>query len=81
MAAPAARRQWRTAMLRNILLVTPIAAVFVFAVYYMLFAWSSPGDVDMHASGYIAMTIGVVASFALAAVLIVLLLHRNKDEE
>ena len=68
-------------MLRNILLIMPIAAVFVFSVYYMLFAWTLPGDVDMHSSGYIAMTIGVVVSFALAAVLIALLLHRNKDED
>ena len=68
-------------MLRNIVLIIPIAAVFVSAVYYMLFAWNSPGDVDMHASGYIAMTIGVVVYFALAAVLIALLLHRNRDEE
>jgi prepilin signal peptidase PulO-like enzyme (type II secretory pathway) len=78
---PGARRPWSMAMLRNILLVIPIAAVFVFAVYYMLFAWNSPGDVDMHPSGYIAMTLGVVVSFALAAVLIALLLHRNPDEE
>jgi hypothetical protein len=75
------RHHGRTAMLRTILLVIPIAAVFVYAVYYMLFAWTLPGDVDMHASGYIAMTIGVVVSFALAAVLIALLLYRNKDEE
>lgn len=68
-------------MLRTILLILPIAALFAFAVYYVIFAWKLPGDVDVHPSGYIAMVIGVVVSVALAAVLIALLLRRDKDEE
>lgn len=68
-------------VLRTILMVLPIAAVFAFAVYYMLYAWVLPGEVDVHPSGYIAMVLGVVFSFALAAVLITLLLRRDKDED
>lgn len=68
------------AMLRTILLVLPILAVFLFAVYYMIFAWNAGGDVEMHASGWVAMALGVVFSFALAAVLIVLLLRRDPEE-
>jgi nitrate reductase gamma subunit len=67
-------------MLRTILLILPIAAVFVFAVYYMIFAWNSEGEVPMSTNGYVAMVLGVVFSLALAAVLIVLLLRRNRDE-
>ena len=68
-------------MLRTILLIVPIAAVFVFAVYYMIFAWNSEGEAPMSANGWVAMVLGVLFSLVLAAVLIVLLLRRNRDEK
>jgi hypothetical protein len=67
-------------MLRTILLIIPIVAVFVFAVYYMIFAWNSEGDVPMSTNGWVAMALGVLFSLALGAVLIVLLLRSNRDE-
>jgi hypothetical protein len=68
-------------MLRTFLLIVPIAALFIVAIYYMVFAWNSAGDTEMDASGYVAMVLGVVFSLALAGVLIALLLRRNRDED
>ena len=68
-------------MLRTILLILPILALLMFALYYVIFAWNSAGAVEMHTSGWVAMVLGVLLSFGLAAVLISLLLRRGPDEE
>ena len=68
-------------MWKTILLILPIAGVFALAVYYVTFAWNIGGNVQVGTNGYIAMGLGIVATLALAAVLISLLLRRGPDEE
>jgi hypothetical protein len=68
-------------MLRTILLTLPILGVFGIAVYYLVFAWSLGGPVQMGAAGWIAMVLGVVFTLGLTAVLVTLLLRRDPDED
>ena len=67
-------------MLRTILLVLPIFALLVFAIYYVAVGWTMGADVHVGTAGYVAMILGVFATLALAAVLITLLLRKGPDE-
>lgn len=43
-----------------------------------LYAWHSMADTEMDASGVIALTLGIVATIALAVVLVGLMLYSNR---
>ena len=68
-------------MWKTVLLLLPIVALFLFALYYMVFAWTLGNGVQVGAAGYIAMVLGVVVTLGLAGVLIPLLLRRDPDED
>jgi hypothetical protein len=57
------------------LLILPVLLLFGFAVYAAWVTWNSVGDTQMSGSGEVAMVLGVVLTFVVAAVLITLLLY------
>jgi hypothetical protein len=67
--------------MKNILLVLPIVLVLVLAIYYAMAAWNAVPGTAMDVHAYLALTLGVVFSLAIAAVLVFLLLRRRPDDE
>jgi hypothetical protein len=66
---------------RTILFVLPAFILLAVAVWYVAVGWSMGEGTHVGAAGYIAMVMGVLATFALAAVLILLLLRRGPGDE
>ncbi|HEX5327673.1 MAG TPA: hypothetical protein VFW75_13465 [Acetobacteraceae bacterium] len=67
-------------MLRTILLVLPMFALLGVAIYYVAVGWTIGEATHVGAAGYIAMALGIVATLAVAGVLITLLLWRGSGD-
>jgi hypothetical protein len=63
---------------RTILFVLPAVILLAVAIWYVAVGWEGT---HVGAAGYIATVMGGLATFALAAVLIYLLLRRGPGEE
>jgi hypothetical protein len=68
----------RTSILGAAALVVPLFAILAGAIWYAAHAWIAAGVVPMPATGYVAMTLGVLFSVVIGAGLMALLFYSSR---
>jgi len=66
---------------RTFLMVLPAFVLLAVAIYYVAVGWKMGGEAHIGTAGYVAMVLGIIVTFAVAGVLIALLLKRGPGEE
>ena len=64
--------------MKSILLVLPLLLLLAFAIHAAKLGWGIGGDVEIGAHGYAALAIGAVATVAITALLVGLMLYSRR---